>query len=234
VLGLLAAVLVLGFAFVTLTRSELPLLLPFRWGLLAAAFVAGLGATALSLGTLQGLRNPRDVLVGRDGLVYVSDFNGNAVRVFESTGPLVRTVGRPGSGNGELNGPLGLAHSDDGRLYVADSRNHRIQVFAADGTFLTSIGRQGTRPGELNSPHGLAIGSDGLVYVAERGNRRIQILTREGAFVGQIRGDGADGGETFTPAGICLTPEADVWVADIDGHRLLRARQGAVSVQLSR
>jgi streptogramin lyase len=52
--------------------------------------------------------------------------------------------------------------------------------------------------------------------------------------VGQIRGDGADGGETFTPAGICLTPEADVWVADIDGHRLLRARQGAVSVQLSR
>ncbi|MCO5170029.1 MAG: 6-bladed beta-propeller [Planctomycetes bacterium] len=74
------------------------------------------------------VRVPDDVLVGPDGLVYVSDQRNDRVAVFDANGAFVRALGRRGSGPGELRRPEDIAFGPDGALWVADSLNYRLQA----------------------------------------------------------------------------------------------------------
>lgn len=74
--------------------------------------------------------------VGRDGRLYVHDESGNTIFLFDSTGTLVRRIGRKGGGPGELEGNGGMVVLPDGRLAVWDSGNGRVSFFSADGDFL--------------------------------------------------------------------------------------------------
>ena len=187
--------------------------------IVASALAAG-GWALCTFVLFNGLRNPRDVLVGPDGLVYVSDFGGDSVRVFTRGGALIRSIGRPGNGTGELRKPLGLAISGDGKLLVADAGNHRVQVFALDGTFIRTLGRRGSKPGELESPHGLEIGPDGLLYVADRGNRRVQVWTTEGRALRMVTPE-PERSAAFAPAGLCLADDGRLVVVDLETHRVV-------------
>ena len=58
---------------------------------------------------------------------------------FDITGTYLFQFGSQGSGNGQLNSPLGiLVH--DGKIYVSDDSNHCISVFQLDGQFSHIIG----------------------------------------------------------------------------------------------
>lgn len=218
-LGLLAAI---ALRLAVSARGGTPIS-PVAAVLWAAGFVAAIGWTASAVLSThrQVLHNPRDVLVGDDGFVYVADYNSDAVRVFEKRGRLRTSIGRSGSGAGELSRPLGLALSGDGLIYVTDSGNHRIQVFTTAGAFVRQLGRRGRAIGEFESPHGIALGPDGLVYVADRENRRIQVLTPDGTFVRAIGTDPESLAGGFRPAGICFAGDGRLLVVDIEGHRVL-------------
>ena len=187
--------------------------------LLLAAIAAGSAAAFVIYGTFGGLRNPRDVLVGPDGLVYVADFNGHTVRVFSRHGELVRSIGSSGPSAGRLAHPLGLAFSADGLLFVTDSDHHRVQVFEREGRPVKMFGRRGSGAGEFMHPHGIAIGADGLIYVADRGNRRIQVWDPAGTVVEVVRGD--EEPQSFTPAGIATCNGDHLLIADLTGHRVV-------------
>lgn len=75
------------------------------------------------------VRVPDDVVVGPDGLVYVSDQRNDRVAVFDADGGFVRAFGQTGSGPGELRRPEDLGFGPDGALWVADSLNYRLQAF---------------------------------------------------------------------------------------------------------
>ncbi|MBX3469194.1 MAG: NHL repeat-containing protein [Planctomycetes bacterium] len=74
------------------------------------------------------LRVPDDVLVGPDGLVYVSDQRNDRIVVLDAAGSFVRALGKSGSGPGELRRPEDIAFGPDGALWVADSLNYRLQA----------------------------------------------------------------------------------------------------------
>jgi DNA-binding beta-propeller fold protein YncE len=59
-------------------------------------------------------QNPIGVAVDGAGSVFVSDYGGNRVVVFSAAGEVVRTIGGPGNGEGQLNQPCGVAVDGDG------------------------------------------------------------------------------------------------------------------------
>ena len=209
-----AAVAVVALAALLATYL-VPASRPF---LLVSALVAGLLAVGawvvLTVYTFGGVRSPRDVLVGPDGLVYVSDYGSDAVWVFTRAGAFVRSIGLSSDRSSRLRKPLGLAFASDGRLFVVDAGNRRVQVFASDGTFVRTLGA-----GDFDSPHGVAIGPDGLLYVADRGNRRVRISTMDGDKVADVIPD--EDSRTFAPAGLCVAADGALVVADLETHRVV-------------
>jgi DNA-binding beta-propeller fold protein YncE len=109
---------------------------------------------------------PTDVLVGRDGAIYVLDGHGeggnNRVVMFTAEGDFVRSWGTsgPGPAAGELSDPHALAMDSSGRIFVADRRNVRIQIFGADGRFLEAWTH-------LGPPSDIHIDPNDVVYVTD-------------------------------------------------------------------
>jgi streptogramin lyase len=80
-----------------------------------------------------GVYNPRGLDVTGKGEIAVADTGGGRVLVCSAGGRLLRTVGRPGGGPGELNNPVDVALDGEGGVVVADAGNRRILRFDSGG-----------------------------------------------------------------------------------------------------
>ena len=90
----------------------------------------------VSIGELDGpeeylFGSVRSIAVDDDHNVYILDGQARHVRVFDSAGTYVKTLGGPGEGPGEFKVPIGLAISN-GRLLVRDPANGRVQLFVLE------------------------------------------------------------------------------------------------------
>ena len=68
---------------------------------------------------------------------FVSDAKANCIKVFSKEGKFIYNIGSVGSGDGQLNHPVGLAIDKFNNLIVCDAGNRRLQIFGLDGTFAT-------------------------------------------------------------------------------------------------
>ncbi len=73
------------------------------------------------------------------GMVFVLDFKDQKVKVFDSTGRYIHSIGKPGQGPGELGMATGLLFNADGMLLVEDATNRRLAVFKPTGEFVKNI-----------------------------------------------------------------------------------------------
>ena len=134
-------------------------------------------------------RRPVHVLVPPNELLLV-DQQHNCVLLFkygDSGASLTRTIGRAGSGAGELAKPSSVAiHPVTGELYVADTDHHRIVVFsAATGDYIRHWGDQPNMETSIAYPRTLLVSADGeSLFVTERSSRRILVFSPE---TGQLR-----------------------------------------------
>lgn len=101
-----------------------------------------------------------DVTTDAYGRIHVADIQAGEIRVFDSDGSFVRTMGRSGQGPGEFRNLAGLGWGAEGHLWAVDQGNARYSVFDTTGTFRTShrrgIAGFGPWPG--------AIDREGRVY----------------------------------------------------------------------
>ena len=67
--------------------------------------------------------------VAAENFVFVTDTNNHRIQKFTQGGIFLTQWGSPGSLNGQLQYPKGIAASPNGRVFVADGNNHRLQVF---------------------------------------------------------------------------------------------------------
>src|SRR6266566_4640556 len=72
-------------------------------------------------------RMPSGVAIDPDGRIYVVDSGGSRVEQLSSSGRVLSTIGRLGTGDDGLRRPRGIALSQNGMLFVADTANHRVQ-----------------------------------------------------------------------------------------------------------
>ncbi len=157
------------------------------------------------------------------GNLYVADLGNNRVQVFNPGGPFLGKFGTLGSGDGQFNGPNGLAFSPSGNLYITDFFNNRVEVFNPSGTFLGKFGGPGSGNGQFSNPGGIAVSPvSGNVYVADDGNSRVQEFTPTGVFITKFGALGSDDGQFIAgPNEVAVAPgSGDVYATDYGNDRV--------------
>ena len=94
-----------------------------------------------------GLQDPRRLRVDAKGNIFISDWgDSHQVRVFNSQGQPVRTIGTPGGpqvgkyDERRMAHPCGVATDDEGQLWVAEGDlPKRISLWKADGSFIRAF-----------------------------------------------------------------------------------------------
>jgi DNA-binding beta-propeller fold protein YncE len=157
----------------------------------------------------------------RTGGLFVADTYAHNIKVFDSAGALVRTIGGRGEGDGEFNFPTHLVLAQ-GELYVTDTLNSRVQVFSTDGDVLTrKFGARGLYLGNLVRPKGVGVDSEGNVYVVESYYDSLLVFSNRGEFLLPIGGTGTSTGRFFLPAGVWVDGKNRVHVADMFNGRIV-------------
>jgi hypothetical protein len=136
------------------------------------------------------LNIPHNLVVDRQGTVYVADRSNRRIQVFDGEGNL--------KGNYKLNaaydknmqptlgnklkeppddGDAGVLCITDGPtqyLFASDMLPGRVYKLALDGTILGTFGESGRQPGQFNWVHALSCRTESTVYVADMNNWRLQ------------------------------------------------------------
>ena len=74
------------------------------------------------------LRGPSGLLIA-DKYVYVSDYIGHCIVVYETSGQYVTSFGRCGDNEGEFRFPYCITSCVNGFIHVCDWGNNRVQIF---------------------------------------------------------------------------------------------------------
>lgn len=145
-----------------------------------------------------------------------------------TTPQYLSTIGSTGSGNGQLNGPRGVAADGKGHVWVVDRANNRVEEFTEAGAYLGQFGSSGSGNGQFKEPWGIAITPAGNLWVADTGNQRVQEFNANGEFMqkfGTKATSGSKGTEFLAPEGIAVAPGGMLWVSDAQGPRVGEFRQ---------
>ncbi|MBK8269938.1 MAG: NHL repeat-containing protein [Planctomycetes bacterium] len=169
--------------------------------------------------TIGALLNPLACAIDKNDQIYIAESARHRIAVFSTSGKLIRTFGRKGSGDGELHFPAGLALGANGEVYVSDSGNHRICVFDRNGKFHRSWGGYGSVAGKMIRPAGLAVVGE-RVFVADTGNDRVQVFDLHGGEKRVIGGWGFKPGLFRRPVGVAIDNENRMYVLDRDNNRV--------------
>ncbi len=111
------------------------------------------------------LREPTDVVVSTDGVIFVTEGhvkNGPHARLtkFSPDGAFIERLGSTGQGHLQLSAPHSIAMDTQGRLFIGDRDNNRIMIWDQDGNYIdqwTQFGR----------PSGIYIDHTDTIYVAD-------------------------------------------------------------------
>ena len=74
--------------------------------------------------------------------VFVTQYHGGCVLVFDLKGNFIFQIGNTGSGEGQFNNPCGITVNEyNGDIYVCDSFNRRIQILSENYSFKSQFGK---------------------------------------------------------------------------------------------
>jgi len=173
--------------------------------------------------TSAELNEPCGIAVDGTGNVYISEYQGNRIRMVDASTHTISTVVGTGTGGfsgdggapttAQINEPGGIALDSNGNLYIADGLNNRIRkVTVSGGAVATGVistvagtssvlfngdGIQATAA-NLSYPIGVAVDSDGNLYIADNGHYRIRKVTEPGGVISTIAGNGTRNQTPYT------------------------------------
>jgi hypothetical protein len=187
-----------------------------------------------------------DVELDALGRVWVADGQQHQIRVFDSAGAHVRSIGRKGGGPEEFNGIAGMDWAPDGTLWVLDGGNMRFAVYDTAGKLVTTHRRDVNiviapwqlgfdAQGRLHDLASVTGGDDERTKVVRFGPGMVpQDTFRVPAFqeqVFEVRSE-SGGNRSINRVNVPFAPRQEwridpagnVWVAATDRYRLERHR----------
>lgn len=167
-------------------------------------------------------QHPSDMVVGRDGKLYVSAAGDDAILRYDlNTGAYIDAFVPTGSGG--LADPMALSFGPDGNLYVISDWTAQILRYnGSTGAFMDVFAAY--LPGIAY--RGLAFGSDGYLYTGDFVFAKImKYNTQTGASSVFVQGTFGD----FMPNDLAFGPDGNLYVADASWDKVLRfnAQTGA-------
>lgn len=130
-------------------------------------------------GAAEGKFNlPRDVAIGTDRRLYVTDGGNFRVQVFDWNGKFIKTWGKVGKQFGDFARPKEIATDPSGNVYVVDAAFGNFQIFSPEGEILLFIGnrRDTDGPASYMLPSGIAVDEDGRVFVVDQWFRKVDVF----------------------------------------------------------
>lgn len=179
-------------------------------------------ATGGELGKPFAFYGPRQVLVGRDGKIYVMDTGNKRVQAFNPDGSFFTQFGGGGVVEGRFDEPTGIAQDAAGNWYIADTWNRRIQKLDERGGFLAQwpiFGWAGNSV--VNKPQLAADAQRGLIYATDPENYRVLVFGTDGNPRFAFGSYGNDLQSFTLPVGIAVGSDGRIYVADSDAHRIV-------------
>jgi tripartite motif-containing protein 71 len=141
------------------------------------AFLKAWGSSWDSGGMASGeMIQPYGIVVDRAGVVFVSEYGGSRVQMFDTEGAFLGQIGSPGNNAGQFDGGEGVVTDADGHLYACDTGHDRVMKFATAGAFLTQWGTEGTGNGQFRTPSDVVIDQAGNILVVEWDGDRVQVF----------------------------------------------------------
>lgn len=166
-------------------------------------------------------RNPvYDILVDPEGQVFVPEFYGNRVAVFDAKGNLKRRI----TG---VNSPHGIALDSSGNLYVAAYRTGRLHKFRHQDN-AEELGWDKNTSSLDIGPTSLDFDASGNLYVADYRERRIIKMTPDGQVDQIIEVLVESGEEKIQPHGLSIW-NGKIYIAErVQGVILVLTLDGKV------
>jgi DNA-binding beta-propeller fold protein YncE len=157
---------------------------------------------------LLDLFGPRDIMIGEDGSILVTDTGHNRLITYTRDGQPISEYGLQGTANGRFQEPVSVARDIQGRLYVADAWNGRIQRFERGFTGEPASAAVPWRSREVPDKPYIAILSEGRVLVTVPENGTLMLFDADLRPIGTWRPEAgakpigvaptADGGFVFS------------------------------------
>ena len=92
--------------------------------------------------------------------VFVSQYTGGCLLVYDLNGTFLQQIGTPGNGEGQFNNPLGITiNQSNGEIFVCDRSKNRVQIISKDFQFKSQFGQ-----GILKYPIDIKLTSE-FIYV---------------------------------------------------------------------
>ncbi len=159
-------------------------------------------------GGLEGFNHPFDIKIGRNGLLFISEFNGDRITRCTQDGREILRFGKTGRGDGELIGPQYIAVDDRNFIYVTDSGNQRVVKFDSEGKFILSFGKKSYDFKGLSSPTGIEC-FDERVFVADADSASIHVFDGSGNYIKTFSDD-----QLYAPEGLSRIGLRSLLIAD--------------------
>jgi uncharacterized protein (TIGR03663 family) len=179
-------------------------------------------STGGELGKPFAFYGPRQVMVGKDGKVYVMDTGNKRVQAFNPDGSFLTQFGGGGVVDGRFDEPTGIAQDSAGNWYIADAWNRRVQKFGADQEYAAQwpiFGWAGNSV--VNKPQMAVDQRRTIIYATDPENYRVLAFGPDGSARFAFGGYGNDAQSFALPTGIAVGPDGRIYVADGDGHRVM-------------
>ncbi|HKN93897.1 MAG TPA: thrombospondin type 3 repeat-containing protein [Thermoleophilaceae bacterium] len=184
-------------------------------------------------GTGQGLgqmMNPRQLVVDKAGLVYVTERDNQRVQWFKpATGNTQVPVSAFGVANPPtFSDPEGIAFDSAGRFFVSNDSGSdaAIRIYTLPGLLAGVVGAgPGSGGGQFENPKDLLEDPVDRLVVVDSGNSRLQVFgsaSQGSPFVDSFGGAGSGPGQFNNPTGIALGPGGWMYVSDTGNGRIVR------------
>jgi len=85
--------------------------------------------------SLQTFTSPTHIAKDSKNNIFVLDMNTSSIKKYDPSGKYIKSIGRKGSGPGEISSPRGMIIVND-KIYVADFVSHQVVIFDTEGKFI--------------------------------------------------------------------------------------------------